>query len=72
MTSPDASGPAASTLNFCSFLSVCAMLRCCVVLSCFFWCFVTDVHGIGPTYLLLLLLCVSVSGRVLREREGER
>lgn len=60
MRSPDASGPAASTLNFCSFLYVCdvAMLRCFVV---FFWCFVTDVHGIGPTYLLLLLLlCVCV------------
>lgn len=43
-----------------------ASLRCFVV---FFWCFVTDVHGIGPT-CLLLLLCVCV--RACFEREGER
>lgn len=43
-----------------------ASLRCFVV---FFWCFVTDVHGIGPTYLLLLLLCVCVRACFERERE---
>lgn len=45
-----------------------AMLRCCGVLSCF-GCFVTDIHGIGPT-CLLLLFCEYLCPGVFRERRG--
>lgn len=51
------SGPAAS--NFCCFLCACVVVVLCRVLGV-----VIDIHGIGPT-CLLLLLCVCPG--VLRE-----
>lgn len=47
-----------------------AMLRCYGVLSCF-GCFVTDIHGIGPT-CLLLLFCEYLCVRACLEREEEQ